>query len=75
MNFILGLYCEDHGMVGNYMYSEERGERFDMMANPECRNSHWWEDAEPFWITAVKQVRFLLGDGRDSRAFDITEWR
>lgn len=56
------------------MYSEERGERFDMIANPECRNSHWWEDAEPFWITAVKQVRFLLGDGRDSRAFDITEW-
>lgn len=54
-SLMTGLYCEDHGMVGNYMYSEERGERFDMMANPECRNSHWWEDAEPFWITAVKQ--------------------
>jgi len=57
---VLGLYSEDHGMVGNYMYDENRDEYFNMMENEECKNSHWWEGAEPFWITAVKQVHVVF---------------
>lgn len=50
-----GLYVEDHGVVGNHMWDEETGERFEMGGNPESYNSHWWEFAEPLWITATKQ--------------------
>jgi predicted AlkP superfamily pyrophosphatase or phosphodiesterase len=57
---VLGLYAEDHGMVGNYMYDEHRDEYFNMMENEECKHSHWWEGAEPFWITTVKQVHVVF---------------
>ena len=56
----IGLFCEDHGMVGNFMYDEEKGEKFSNMINAEAEHSHWWEYAEPFWITAVKQVDNII---------------
>lgn len=50
-----GLYVENHGFVGNYMWDEATGETFELGKNPESYNRHWWEFAEPLWVTATKQ--------------------
>lgn len=46
-------------MVGNYMYMYDttRDKNFMIGQNPDQGLSFWWEDAEPLWITAEKQVR------------------
>lgn len=44
-------------MVGNYMYDTTRDKNFMIGQNPDQGLSFWWEDAEPLWITAEKQVR------------------
>ncbi|XP_023233226.1 ectonucleotide pyrophosphatase/phosphodiesterase family member 6-like [Centruroides sculpturatus] len=50
-----GLYPESHGFVQNIMYDAEREEFFLMLYNPNSTNSHWWESAEPIWVTAEKR--------------------
>lgn len=52
-----GVHCENHGMVGNFMYDTTRDKNFLIGLNPDQGLSFWWEDAEPLWITAEKQVR------------------
>lgn len=59
MRFLLyytGLHCEDHGMVGNFMYDTKNDKNFLIGLNPDQGLSFWWEDAEPLWITAERQV-------------------
>ncbi|KAJ8301448.1 hypothetical protein KUTeg_020435 [Tegillarca granosa] len=52
----LGVHCENHGFVGNYMYDIKHKEKFLIWRNkPTIYNTYWWEDAEPVWITAMKQ--------------------
>lgn len=43
-------------MVGNYMYDTTRDKNFMIGHNPDQGLSFWWDDAEPLWITAEKQV-------------------
>uniref|UniRef100_K1S5B1 glycerophosphocholine cholinephosphodiesterase n=1 Tax=Magallana gigas TaxID=29159 RepID=K1S5B1_MAGGI len=50
-----GVHCENHGMVGNFMYDTTRDKNFLIGLNPDQGLSFWWEDAEPLWITAEKQ--------------------
>ncbi|KAJ8302300.1 hypothetical protein KUTeg_021287, partial [Tegillarca granosa] len=51
-----GVHCENHGFVGNYMYDIKHKEKFLIWRNkPTIYNTYWWEDAEPVWITAMKQ--------------------
>lgn len=39
------------------MWNQERGNSFEIkMETAESKKSHWFEGAEPLWITAVKQV-------------------
>ncbi|XP_061191232.1 ectonucleotide pyrophosphatase/phosphodiesterase family member 5-like [Saccostrea echinata] len=45
-----GLYEESHGIIGNVMYDPEFNETF----SPRTRESKWWNDGEPIWITAVR---------------------
>ena len=46
-----GLYPEQHGIVGNYMYDAETQEIFEH----ETRGNHsWWKDHIPLWTTTTK---------------------
>ncbi|KAJ8307573.1 hypothetical protein KUTeg_015657 [Tegillarca granosa] len=55
-SIMTGLHCENHGMVGNYMYDKKHNETFLIFENqPVSLHSYWWNDAEPLWITAEKQ--------------------
>ena len=38
------------------MWDEETGDTFELGENPESYYRHWWEHAEPLWVTATKQV-------------------
>ncbi|GFS39146.1 hypothetical protein NPIL_401651, partial [Nephila pilipes] len=51
---ILGLYAENHGFVGNHIYDNATDSFFDMIPAPGSADTHWWNDAEPIWITAEK---------------------
>jgi len=44
-------------MVDNYMYDVKHDTEFLIGNNPEQYYSYWWDDGEPLWITATKQVR------------------
>lgn len=54
-SLMTGVHCENHGMVGNFMYDTTRDKNFLIGLNPDQGLSFWWEDAEPLWITAEKQ--------------------
>ncbi|XP_076092650.1 glycerophosphocholine cholinephosphodiesterase ENPP6-like isoform X2 [Mytilus galloprovincialis] len=57
-SLMTGLHTEDHGFVGNCMYHEEKQSSFEYkMVNLESNQSHWFEGAEPLWISAVKQEK------------------
>ncbi len=48
---VTGLYPEHHGIVANWFFEPESGEKFDMSK----LEPHWWAGGEPVWITAEKQ--------------------
>lgn len=57
-SIMAGRYVEDHGVVGNFMYDKEKQCSFELnMRTDESNNSHWFEDVEPLWISAVKQEK------------------
>lgn len=41
----------------NYMYDVNRDNHFLMLPNVNSSYSYWWEEAEPFWATAIKNNR------------------
>ncbi|CAN8013225.1 unnamed protein product, partial [Ixodes persulcatus] len=51
---ISGLYGESHGFVQNHMYDEKYDDYFEMAPNPNASHAHWWNHAEPIWVTAEK---------------------
>ncbi|XP_064470617.1 glycerophosphocholine cholinephosphodiesterase ENPP6-like [Ornithodoros turicata] len=53
-SIVTGLYGEDHGFVQNYMYDERHNDFFLMSPHPNASLPHWWQHAEPIWITAEK---------------------
>ncbi|CAL1264238.1 unnamed protein product [Larinioides sclopetarius] len=50
-----GLYPESHGFVQNMMYDSHFGDFFLMGPNDTASVAHWWDSAEPLWITAEKK--------------------
>lgn len=54
-SIMTGLHCEDHGMVGNYMFDTKHNESFLIGINKAQYHSYWWDDGEPLWVTAEKQ--------------------
>ncbi|UYV73390.1 ENPP6 [Cordylochernes scorpioides] len=48
------LYSESHGIVQNYMYDAEKEDLFLTAMHNNASHSHWWEDAEPIWVTAER---------------------
>ncbi|XP_071034470.1 glycerophosphocholine cholinephosphodiesterase ENPP6 isoform X2 [Parasteatoda tepidariorum] len=52
---VTGLYAENHGFVQNMMYDSYFDDFFLMGPNDTASTPHWWDKAEPLWITAEKQ--------------------
>lgn len=53
-SIVTGLYAEKHGFVQNYMYDQEKEDYFEMAPKPNASHEHWWNKAQPLWITAEK---------------------
>uniref|UniRef100_L7MBC0 glycerophosphocholine cholinephosphodiesterase n=1 Tax=Rhipicephalus pulchellus TaxID=72859 RepID=L7MBC0_RHIPC len=53
-SIVTGLYAERHGFVQNFMYDEKYDDYFLMAPHPNASNPHWWNHAEPVWVTAEK---------------------
>lgn len=51
---VTGLYGEQHGFVQNYMYDDQYDDFFMMAPHPNASHPHWWNHAEPVWVTAEK---------------------
>ncbi|XP_076468088.1 bis(5'-adenosyl)-triphosphatase ENPP4-like isoform X2 [Babylonia areolata] len=56
-SIVTGLYEESHGIVANKMYDRKRKTYFSMAS----KESYWWEEGEPIWITMEKQRRNSTG--------------
>ncbi|XP_077538641.1 glycerophosphocholine cholinephosphodiesterase ENPP6-like isoform X2 [Haemaphysalis longicornis] len=69
-----GLYTEDHGIVGNYMYDPARQSYFRMAA-PESFQPHWWNRAEPLWTRALRRNRTVAMFWWDGCQVDINGTR
>ncbi|XP_054721389.1 glycerophosphocholine cholinephosphodiesterase ENPP6-like [Uloborus diversus] len=52
---VTGLYPESHGIVQNYMYDTKKDDLFLMALHSNASHAHWWNDAEPVWVTAEKR--------------------
>lgn len=52
-----GLYPEKHGFVNNIMYDSIHHDYFLMATHENASLPHWWNHAEPIWITAEKHGR------------------
>jgi hypothetical protein len=54
-----GLYGEDHGMVGNYMWDPATGKEFrlsvDENGNAENKDPFWFDQHVPLWASATHQ--------------------
>ncbi|CAN7938213.1 unnamed protein product [Ixodes hexagonus] len=53
-SIVTGLYGESHGFVHNYMYDERYDDHFEIGSTPNSSHPHWWNHAEPIWVTAEK---------------------
>ena len=55
---VTGLYAEDHGILGNYMWDEKSDEVFSMsyMHTPSdtTDDGMWWTHHVPLWTTATE---------------------
>lgn len=73
---VTGLYTESHGILANAMYDP----KFDAHFTKKSKETRWWDDGEPIWITAVKQgkkagVFFWPGSESELQGSRPTEWR
>ncbi|CAG0883164.1 unnamed protein product [Cyprideis torosa] len=52
-----GLWPEDHGIIGNYFYDSGKREVFELNNLTSTRRAHWWQRAQPIWVTATMANR------------------
>ncbi|KAM4732693.1 glycerophosphocholine cholinephosphodiesterase ENPP6 isoform 1-T1 [Anableps anableps] len=50
-SLMTGRHCENHQMIGNYMWDEVLNKKFLIGTNPESRLPLWWNGSEPLWVT------------------------
>ena len=56
---VTGLYQESHGIVGNTLYDPDIDRRINLLSDSDANSAKWWDQAEPIWFTAKKQVHFF----------------
>jgi len=49
-----GVYPENHGIIGNYMFDLKHSTLFELMNHTSTSRVHWWQNKEPIWITATR---------------------
>ncbi len=50
---VTGKYPDHHGIIHNSMYDRKLG-RFSLGREEAVTDGHWWDEAEPVWVTADK---------------------
>lgn len=73
---VTGLRPETHGIVANWFWDPASNEMFGMAK----KESHWWAQGEPVWVTAEKQgVRtacfFWPGSETEIRGYRPSQYR
>lgn len=53
---VTGLYQESHGIVGNTLFDPNYDKRVNFLADKYANDEMWWDQAEPIWMSARKQV-------------------
>ncbi|XP_054712930.1 glycerophosphocholine cholinephosphodiesterase ENPP6-like [Uloborus diversus] len=53
-SLVTGLYAESHGFVQNMMYDSLYNDFFLSAPSETAIVPHWWNGAEPIWVTAEK---------------------
>ncbi|RWS31963.1 ectonucleotide pyrophosphatase/phosphodiesterase family member 6-like isoform X1 [Leptotrombidium deliense] len=51
-SILTGLYPDKHGIINDYMYDKKKKAVF---TPDDYEEKFWWDDAEPFWITAKER--------------------
>lgn len=54
---VTGLYMESHGIVSNQMYDPNIDKGVNLLTDDFSKDKIWWNQAEPIWLTAKKQVK------------------
>lgn len=49
-----GVYPENHGILGNYMYDLKHNATFNLNDELSTGVPGWWQNAEPLWTTATR---------------------
>lgn len=47
------MYPETHGILGNFFYSRQRQQAFQLNDTATTRKAFWWQSTEPLWTTAA----------------------
>lgn len=50
---VSGLFVESHGIVGNFVYDNEGGDKLEYMLDDDAK---WWSEKPSFFVTAEQQV-------------------
>ena len=57
---VTGLYMEDHGIVGNSFYDSKLKEKVNLIGDTKSNSVRYWNNTEPIWESAKKQVRLSI---------------
>uniref|UniRef100_A0A0K2UR48 glycerophosphocholine cholinephosphodiesterase n=1 Tax=Lepeophtheirus salmonis TaxID=72036 RepID=A0A0K2UR48_LEPSM len=52
-----GLYSEDHGVVGDFMYDLSHRKLFNRSDSKSMSDPHWWKHFNPIWEEAKRYER------------------
>lgn len=62
-SLVTGLHQESHGLVGNTIYDPKTDKRVNFLSDSFSNDEIYWDQAEPIWLTAKKQVtRAIISD-------------
>ena len=54
-----GKYPDKHGLVSDYIFDLKSRHIFDREDAKERKEKHWWNKAEPLWVTAKRQKKHV----------------
>ena len=54
-----GLYPESNGIVGNNFFDPDYNAGINFLRDSNSNEVKWWNQSEPLWMTARKQVKTI----------------